>query len=58
MEKGAHHLLKQVKLIREAEFLTEEEKKKMNAVVKNNSYYAHPHMVLLAMLGEVNPNFK
>ena len=47
---GPVHLLQEVKAIRAASFSDSEEKVLLDAV-KRNAYHAHPHSILVAMLG-------
>ena len=54
VEMGSHYLLLEVQLIQSAEFLTTSDRRDMLRVVKNNSYFAHPHMIILALLGDAD----
>ena len=51
IEKGAKHLLYEVQLVRDASFLTLDAKTEIQNCLEYNSYYCHPHCVLIAMLG-------
>ena len=51
---GAHHLFQEIKAARESQLPPNEEKAIMDAI-KRNAFHAHPHSIIVAMLGKLLP---